>query len=130
MTTKKIGSADVTRCELALMGIVVTTDDSTVQAMTEYICQVLKKPIVNVLESIKRYNDNKVKYLVVNRVMGMPCITYLLENGEEYPKPFEEDYGSGFPSAFCYVLNIADPECSEFGDCFFKHQPNGWHRVS
>lgn len=128
MTTKEKNKMQA-RCELALMGIVVTTDDSTVQAMTEYICQVLKKPIVNVLESIKRYNDNKVKYLVVNRVMGMPCITYLLE-GSEYPKPFLEDYGTGYPCAFCYVLNLVDDMSSEFGDCFFKHQSNGWHRVS
>lgn len=124
--TKKNKMQMQARCEIALMGIVVTTDDSTVQAMTEYICQVLKKPIVNVLE---RCNDNKVKYLVVNRVMGMPCITYLLE-GKDYPAPFATDYGCGYPAAFCYVLNLVDDMSSEFGDCFFKHQPNGWHRVS
>ena len=131
-----------TRCELAMMGKVVpVNDNSEVQAMTKYIMTVVNgdaKNLVNILENaICKYNDNKVKYLVVNRLHGMPCITYLLDSGVDkdhedyYPAPFEEDYGSGYPASFCYVFNLESDWCSEFGDCFFQKQRDGYyHRVS
>lgn len=129
------------RCELAMMGMVVpVNDNSEVQPMTEYIAKVLKGDcnLVDVLENaINRYQNNLVKYLVVNTVQGMPCITYLLDSGctEEdenyYPAPFEEDYGSGYPCAFSYVFNLESDWCSEFGDCFFEMRADGfYHRVS
>lgn len=132
-----------TRCELAMMGKVIpVNDNSEVQAMTEYILTVINgdaSNLVDILENaICRYQDNKVKYLVVNTVMDMPCITYLLDSGVEdpedenwYPAPFEEDYGSGYPCAFCYVFNLASDWCSEFGDCFFEKRADGYyHRAS
>lgn len=130
-----------TRCELALMGKVVTCTNDEVQMMTEYIFSAMGKDsskLINILENaIKR--DYEVKYLVCNTVlgMGMPCITYLLaspENADEeerFPAPFEEDYGSSYPSAFCYVFNTESYRCSEFGDCFFEKKADGYyHRVS
>lgn len=138
----KIKSEMATRCELAMMGKVVpVNDNSEVQVMTEYIISVLQgngEDCVDVLENaINVYHENKVKYLVVNRVMDMPCITYLLDSGVDkyhedyYPAPFEEDYGTGCPASFCYVFNLESDWCSEFGDCFFEKRPDGYyHRVS
>lgn len=139
----KIKSEMATRCELAMMGLVVpVNDNSEVQAMTEYIVTVVNgnaDNLVDILENaICKYSDNKVKYLVVNRLHGMPCITYLLASGVEdkededyYPAPFEEDYGTGYPASFCYVFNLESDWCSEFGDCFFEKKADGYyHRVS
>lgn len=123
------------RCELALMGKVVPVEtESEVQEMTKYLLGVIN-PEATLMDdflgnTINKYCKNTVKYLVVNTLMDMPCITYLLETADA-PKPFEEDYGSGYPSAFCYVFNTESDWCSEFGDCFFKKHDDGfYHRVS
>lgn len=137
----KIKNEVATRCELALMGKVVPCTNDEVQAMTEYIFSAIgKNPdhLVNILENaIQRYQKNEVKYIVTNTVMGMKCITYLLDSGVEkdheeyYPAPFETDYGTGYPCAFCYVFNTESDWCSEFGDAFFQKQLDGYyHRVS
>lgn len=137
----KIKNEMATRCELALMGKVVPCTNDEVQAMTEYIFSAIgKNPdhLVNILENaIQRYQKNEVKYIVTNTVMGMKCITYLLDSGVEkdheeyYPAPFETDYGTGYPCAFCYVFNTESDWCSEFGDAFFQKQLDGYyHRVS
>ena len=126
------------RCELALMGKVVTVcNDDEVQLMTEYLLNAMGREtsnLVNILEqSIRRYNsENEVKYLVCNTVMDMKCITYLIDTHDgETPAPFAEDYGSGYPASFCYVFNTESDWCSEFGDCFFEKQSDGYyHRVS
>ena len=68
--------------------------------------------------------------------MDMKCITYLLastsdDEEESYPAPFETDYGTGYPCAFCYVFNTESDWCSEFGDCFFEKRADGfYHRAS
>lgn len=136
----KIKSEMASRCELALMGKVVPCVNDEVQQMTSYIYEALGRNLrdENVLDNqIRKYSkENLVKYLVCNTVEGMRCITYLLEteteDEEEYfPAPFDEDYGSGYPCAFCYVLNVDFDEFSEFGDCFFEKRSDGYyHRVS
>ena len=130
-----------TRCELALMGKVVPVNSNDeIQFMTEYILSAMghKESLIDdfVERTINHYGQNNVKYLVCNTVMDMKCITYLLEcasddEEEQYPAPFEEDYGSGYPCAFCYVFNTESDWCSEFGDCFFEKKSDGYyHRVS
>lgn len=133
----KIKSEMATRCELALMGKVVTCTNDEVQAMTEYIFSAIGKDpskLVNLVEcTIQKYNKkNEVKHIVCNTIHGMQCITYLIDTNEEgEPKPLEEDYGSGYPASFCYVFNTESDWCSEFGDCFFEKQSDGYyHRVS
>ena len=137
----KVKSEMATRCELALMGKVVPVNcNSEVQAMTEYLFSAMgndPNKLVDILENaICKYQKNEVKYLVCNTVMGMKCITYLLastsdDEEEKYPAPFEEDYGSGYPCAFCYVFNTESDWCSEFGDCFFEKRADGYyHRAS
>lgn len=135
----KIKNEVATRCELALMGKVVPCTTDEVQVMTEYILSAMGRENLEVDivgERIQSYSKNEVKYIVTNRVMGMNTICYLLENGEDdeeydYPKPFEEDYGSGYPCAFCYVLNVDYIDFSEFGDCFFEKKADGYyHRAS
>ena len=137
----KVKSEMATRCELALMGKVVPVNcNSEVQAMTEYLFSAMgndPNKLVDILENaICKYQKNEVKYLVCNTVMGMKCITYLLastsdDEEEKYPAPFEEDYGSGYPCAFCYVFNTESDWCSEFGDCFFEKKSDGYyHRAS
>lgn len=138
----KVKSEMATRCELALMGKVVPVNSNDeVQMMTCYLLDAMGRDsskCVDILENaICKYGKtNEVKYLVCNTVMGMKCITYLLActfaNGaEKFPAPFEEDYGSGYPSAFCYVFNTESDWCSEFGDVFFEKKSDGYyHRVS
>lgn len=137
----KIKNEMATRCELALMGKVVPCTSEEVQTMTEYIFSAIGKDpnkLVNIMENaIQRFSKtNEVKYIVCNTVMDMKCITYLLESSSEdeeenFPAPFEEDYGSGYPSAFCYVFNTDCDWCSEFGDSFFEKREDGYyHRVS
>ena len=138
----KVKSEMATRCELALMGKVVPVNSNDeVQMMTEYIFSAMGKDpskLVNIVENaIQHYTKtNEVKYLVCNTVHGMKCITYLLastsdDEEEKFPAPFEEDYGSGYPCAFCYVFNTESDWCSEFGDCFFEKRADGYyHRVS
>ena len=142
--SKEINRNDMTaRCELALMGKVVPVNSNDeVPHMTQYILDAMgsnnEDLSKEVLERITKYHNNKVKYLVCNTVYDMRCITYLLDSNVErdndsyYPAPFEEDYGTGTPCAFCYTLNVdCDYMCSEFGDCFFRTKADGYyHRVS
>lgn len=70
-------------------------------------------------------NEFKACGITAYTLLGeYPCICVLLgdANGAsaDFPDPLTEDYGTGFPSAFCYVYNIRDPWCSEFGDVFFQ----------
>lgn len=131
--SKKLSAEAEARCELTLMrGVVVDINDNDqAQAMLEYMSRVIGYDYsdFNLVEKLSKYG-NTAKGCCVNRIQGMPCITFLLEN-DECPKPFEEDYGSGYPCAFCYVVNLACDDCSEFGDCFFEKQSDGaYHRVS
>lgn len=143
MSRAKINNDVATRCELALMGKVVPCTTEEVFEMTKYILSAIGKDpeelsLNFVEESIQKYHKNEVKYLVCNTVMGMKCITYLLDSGIEdeededyYPAPFVEDYGTGYPCAFCYVFNTECDWCSEFGDSFFQKRADGfYHRVS
>ena len=137
----KIYEEMATRCELAMMGKVVPVNSNDeVQPMTEYILSAMgiEEPLTEdfISNTINHYGQNNVKYIVCNTVLGMKCITYLLEYAGEdkeeyYPAPFEEDYGTGTPCAFCYVFNTESDWCSEFGDCFFEKKADGYyHRVS
>lgn len=129
-----------TRCELALKGNVVPCTSDEVQQMTEYILNALGKSCEckDVLsEVIRKYTDtNEVRYIVLHTIMGMRCVTYLLastaeDEEERFPEPFEEDYGTGKPCAFCYVLNVDCYWNSEFSDCFFEKKDDGYyHRIS
>lgn len=136
----KINDKMETRCELALMGKVVEVhSNEEVNAMTKYILSALGhsehyKNLDMVKDRICRYSeDNEVKYIVCNTLMGhMKCITYLIDTHEEgEPAPFETDWGTGSPCSFCYVFNTDADDCSEFGDCFFQKKSDGfYHRVS
>lgn len=117
------------KSELALMGKFVSVEnEDEVRFITNYILTVLGKDeqfkdLDIYKDCLHRYNDtNKVTNIGTCRVMGMPCIVYCIDPQDgETPKPFEEDYGTGNPCAFCYVFNTTDHEmCSEFGDCFFE----------
>lgn len=94
------------KSELALMGkFVPVENEDEVRFITNYILTVLNKDdlfsdVDIYKDHLHKYGDsNKVTHIGTNRVMGMPCITFCLEN-EEVPKPFEEDYGTGNPCAF------------------------------
>lgn len=132
----KVKNEAMGRAEMMLMGMCIPTNNDEVQFMTDYILTVLGvKEQYEKLDVLKdcicQFNENKVTYMTTCRVMDMPCIVYCLET-EDSPPPFEEDYGSGYPAAFCYVFNTVDHEmCSEFGDCFFEKRADGhYHRVS
>lgn len=114
------------KAEMALRGNMVYVDnDSEVEFMTDYIRTVLQDTVqtFDIFDRIRKYNeDNVVKYIGTCRVLGMPCIIYAISNPRnEVPEPFSDDYGSGYPVAFCYVYNLTyDEMCSEFGDVAFK----------
>lgn len=127
-----------TRAELMMMGKFLEVTDE-VQFCTDYIITSLGyedkfRGLDIYKDHIHKYNDtNKVTHMGTCRVYGMPCIVYCIDpQDDETPKPFTEDYGSGYPASFCYVFNLDDPEmCSEFGDCFFEKREDGcYHRVS
>ena len=137
----KVVSELATRCELALMGRVVALSDDEVVKATEYMMSAMgiENPFnQNFLEdTIQRFcKDNHVTHCVCNKVMDMRCITYCLEyRGTDedyaYPAPFTEDYGTGTPCAFSYVLNLDCDWCSEFGDVFFRKDKDGfYHRAN
>ena len=133
----KIRNEMATRCELALMGKVVPVNSNDeVQMMTEYMMSAMGKDtsdLVDIVENaICKYSKNNVKYVVCNTIQGMPYITYLLEcasddKEEQYPAPFEEDYGTGYPCAFSYVFNLDCDWCSEFGDTFYHKMSDGFY---
>lgn len=132
----KIKDEAETRCELALMGKVVEVrSNDELDFMTRYILNATGhendfQDLDIVKDRICRYCEkNEVKYLVCNTIMGsMKCITYLVDtNEEEEPKPFETDYGTGYPCAFSYVFNMDADDCSEFGDCFFHKMSDGFY---
>ena len=132
----KVKNEAMGRAEMMMMGMCIPTNNDEVQFMTDYIMEVLGFKLnfenLDVLKDcICKYNENKVTYMTTCRTAGMPCIVFCLE-AEDAPPPFEEDYGTGTPAAFCYVLNMVDHEmCSEFGDCFFEKRADGhYHRVS
>lgn len=143
----KVKRAAEDKAELAMMGKFVSVEsEEEVNFITNYILTALDKEElfrkfdsyddhtggINIYSEIQRFNKtNKVTYMGTNRVLDMPCIVYCLEV-EDAPKPFEEDYGTGNPAAFCYVFNLVDHDmCSEFGDCFFEKRVDGYfHRVS
>lgn len=131
--------------ELAMMGkFIPVENEDEVRFITDYILTALEKGdsfkvfdnyVFDIYkDALHRYNDtNKVTHIGTCRVEGMPCIVYCIDTQDgEIPKPFEEDYGSGYPCSFCYVFNLdAHDMCSEFGDCFFEKQADGYyHRVS
>lgn len=128
----KVKEEMATRCELALMGAVVDVhSNEEAVMMTEYILNVIGKELDNDLikDRICKYEKtNKVRYLVCNTIDGMETITYLIEDGGA--EPLEEDYDSGYPCAFCYVLNLVEDLFSEFGDCFFENRMGIYHRIS
>ena len=125
--------------ELAMMGkFVPVENEDEVRFITNYILTVFSKDEqfkdFDIYDEIHRYNDtNKVTNVGTCRVLDMPCIVYTIDCQDgETPKPFEEDYGTGNPCSFAHVFNMeAHDMCSEFGDCFFEKQADGYyHRVS
>ena len=122
--------------ELAMMGKFVPIREAReVDFITNYILDVFeKRGWINGEEIAKRIErvNAEVTHIGTCRVLGMPCIVYVLYfRDDDMPKPFEEEY-CGYKFATCYVFNMsADEECSEFGDCFFEKREDGYyHRVS
>lgn len=138
----KIKQSKETKCELAMMGKVQQCTDDEVEFCFNYIKNACGyedhyNDLDVVKECLQKYSDtNHCAYITTYRVYGMPCIAFLLKSSsedeeEKYPDPFEEDYGTGCPCAFCYVFNLADNDmCSEFGDVFFKKQSDGFYHVA
>jgi len=129
------------KAEVAMMGLVVScASDAEVQMMTEYIIKTLEKSeqfkdLDIMRDRIRQYTKtNRVSYLTTKTIWGMPCIVYCIQNDDpeaEIPAPFSTDYGTGYPAAFTYVLNLTDDQmCSEFGDSFFKKHGNTYKCVS
>jgi len=126
------------RCELAMTGRVVKCTNSEVVDCIRYISKVVQKWTTDVqekvnsfLEYLKTSSDNlKVRSMVCNTIYEDTCITFLIE-AKSLPKPFETDYGSGYPCSYSYTLNLSCPYFSEFGDTFYEKRSDGfYHRVS
>lgn len=126
------------KAELALMGKFVPVEKKEeVQFITSYCLGALHRDDLENMDIYSEYlhkysENNKVTNIGTSTVQDMPCITYCIDTQKEgEPKPFEEDYGTGNPASFCFVLNTAHEHFSEFGDCFFRLCEDGYyHRVS
>jgi len=124
--------------ELILMGKTQKVSNDEVEFLTGYILSAvsadtsLAKDFVK--NRIRRYTkSNNVEYMDSYRLYGMPCICYCIsseDEEDEVPYPFTEDYGTGLPCAFCYVLNTVGDDMSEFGDVFFKKQGDGFYHIA
>ena len=124
------------RCELAMMGKVVKCTNSEVIDCVNYIAKATETCGYGVEELASRLVDNlrnhgaEAKMMVCNAIQGDKCLTFLLET-KDLPKPFETDYGSGYPCSYAYVLNLSVPCFSEYGDTFYEKRTDGfYHRVS
>ena len=121
------------KCELAMMGKVVPVNSvEELEYMVKYICKVQETEYEELYEEFPQFKDCKCTHLVVNKVMDMKVISCVLESTiNEYPAPFEDDFGTCYPCAFCYCFNLDMPYFSEYGDCFFeKRGDNYYHRIS
>ena len=124
------------RAELSLMGKYVPLANNEVQIYLDYVLSALSvqdKYDDFLKEHIQKYSaENEVVGTVCNVVCGMRMITFAINTHDgDTPEPFTEDYGSGCPCAFSYVLNVDSPFCSEFGDVFFEKKSDGYyHRAS
>lgn len=128
------------KAEVAMMGMVVSVTEPEVQIMTDYIIKTLGreeqfKGLDIMKDRIRQFTpSNGVSHIVTKTIYGMPCIVYCVTNDDpemDVPRPFSTDYGTGYPAAFTYVLNLADDMmCSEFGDSFFKKHGNTYKCVS
>lgn len=123
----------VSRCDLKEIGDMV----QSIMDVTGggYNVSAVKEK-VQYLEERAEKGSFTVTGMVCNTIANMPLITFLLTSKAEkdsddyFPAPMQTDYGTGYPCAFCYSLNLAYPIYSEFGDCFFKKCGKYWYRVS
>lgn len=129
--------------EMALMGIVVPCEDDEAQYIAEYIAKVVNLPfdVTDICVQINKHNpegkENHIKYISVNKIEDMPIISFLLqidvdENDEwYYPRPLTFEDGEDISYTFCYCYNLKVDYFSEFGDCCFTKDSNGFfHRVA
>ena len=119
------------KAEVALMGIVTFGDLMELEQMASYCSRVLERefPREKFINAFLPSKGIIPIGMCCSRVFNMPVITFICE-AKDTPKPFEEDYGSGYPAAFCYVLNLEQPSFSEYGDCFFMQKGSIYRRVA
>lgn len=119
---------------VACAGIVVpcTTEEAwpLFQAIAE---EIIGHDFDGIPSLLAKFRDGEPTEFKVTGITAYPlmidypaiCVVLASADGasEDFPDPFTEDYGTGFPCAFCYVYNLRDSWCSEFGDVFFeKHE--------
>ena len=77
----------------------------------------IKKTHEQFLKDLKKVNENII-------VLGMYVNgkTPILCKCKKKKCTYEE-------GVFCYVYNMDIPECSEYGDCFFKRKGGGFARL-
>lgn len=120
----------VTRIELAMMGKVQPCTNDEVVKIADAVGRATdttpNKELINRL-----LKNHKVVFFDCYRLFKMPCLALILDDPDrDYPAPFTEDYGTGCPAAFSYVLNLSDDFCSEFGDVFFKLNSDGYYHIA
>ncbi len=123
--TKKLTNKDKAVLEVAMMnGNAVRIDNNSLYEVLKYCL-----PAIPHENGIDAYNladevlhkytksEHEVFALTFNRVNGMSCITFILQ--DEF-NPINEEVLENWGIAFCYVANLAEPMFSEFGDCEFE----------
>lgn len=121
-----------TLAEIALMGLVVkvnTEDDVT------FIFDIIRGAVGTEGMTAEEMYKDAVKYinfdeteiygLSASTVCGMPCINVLFRD-----KDCENFAVDGTDGVFCYVLNLADSDCSEYGYSFFEKKGSSYHRIA
>lgn len=116
--------------DLVSTGKVIQIDEKNLEKLLECIAVVTGKDYSEI--DLPEFKEVKVTHVCVNRVLDMECVTLCLKSlDNEFPEPFKEDYGTGYPTAFSYAVNLDCPYFSEFGDVFFEKRADGFfHRAS
>ena len=122
-----------TKAELMLMGYVQTVNtEEDVKFIFDIFLSAISEHIEQTADEL--YND-AMKYIETDKteIFAMSCSTVHddtcinvifrdKENADEFDLCSED-------GVFCYVINLNDPDCSEYGYCFFSKKGKGYHRI-
>lgn len=122
-----------TLAELAMMGIVVEIrEKDDINFAADYIKKACGLddafPDGTAYDRITKYcsdsEETEIYGISCSTVCEMPVINILFRDKEE---PFVIDSDDG---VFCYVLNMEDSYCSEYGYSFFEKKGEYYHRIA
>ena len=122
-----------TKAELMLMGYVQTVSaEEDVKLIFDIFMNAI--PVSVDLTADELYSmamqdiepdETEIFGMSTSTVGGCACINIIFrdkENADEFDLCSED-------GVFCYVINLSDPDCSEYGYSFFGKKGIGYHRI-